>query len=111
MAHKIQLFDLEDGSKIAVEVRAEGGEEERIANTRDAIVEETGRKFGDALVAVQQAAGDVLKGFKTALDPSELELTFGLKFSGKVGVVLASSDAEATLCLKAKWVKAKGEES
>lgn len=75
----------------------------QLANIRDVIVEETGRKFGDALEAVQQAAAEVLRGFRSKLAPDELELAFGLKFSGKVGVVLASTDAEATFTLKAKW--------
>ena len=43
MARKIQIFELKDGGKVAVEVETAPGEEERIANARDVIVEETGR--------------------------------------------------------------------
>lgn len=103
MAHKIQMFELADGSKVAIEVAAAPGDEERIAMSKDVLVEETGRSFTDSLAAAQQAAAEVLSGFRTKLVPDELELAFGLKFSGKVGVVLASSEAEATLTLKAKW--------
>ena len=106
MPRKIQTFQLEDGSEIAVEVQAAPGEAERIANARDEIVDQTGRKFGDALRTVQKAAAEVLHGFSKTLEPDELELAFGLKFSAKVGVVLASTDAEATLVLKAKWTRA-----
>lgn len=55
---------------------------------------------------MQQATAEVLRGFRSKLAPNELELAFGLKFSGKVGVVLASTDAEATLTLKATWKSA-----
>ena len=105
MARKIQVFKLEDGSEIAVEVQAAPGEEERIANAQGEIVEQTGRNFSDALKAVQQAAAEVLHGFSNTLEPNELELSFGLKFSAKAGIVLASTDAEATLALKAKWIR------
>ena len=106
MVRKIQTFQLEDGSSIAVEVEAAPGEEERIANTQGEVVEQTNKTFGAALKTVQQAMAEVLEGFSKTLDPNELELNFGLKFSAKAGVVLASTDAEATLTLRAKWKKA-----
>ena len=105
---KIQLFELEGGGTVAVEVDAVRSEEERIATARDQVVEDAKQKFGHALEGVQQAAAEVLKGFSEALQPAELELTFGLKFSAKAGVVLASTDAEATLNLRAKWRKQPG---
>ncbi len=105
---KVQVFDLEGGGKVAVEVEAAPGEEERIANARVQVVDDTGQKFGRALEGVQQAAAEILEGFSKALQPAELELAFGLKFSAKAGVVLASTDAEATLSLRAKWLKQPG---
>lgn len=105
MARKIQTFELEGGGTVAVEVEAMLGEEERIANRRDEIIETTGQKFGDALAGVERATKEVLDGFASALQPDTLELAFGLKFSAKAGVVLASTDAEATLTLKATWSK------
>jgi len=36
--------------------------------------------------------------------PKEIELNFALKFSGKVGVFIAESTAEATIGVKLKWV-------
>lgn len=105
MARKIQIFELEEGGSVAVEVEVAPGEEERIANSAGEVVEETGRTFGEALKSVQQAAAEVLLGFSEKLDPNELELTFGLKFSAKAGMVLASTDAQASMTLKAKWQK------
>ncbi len=103
MSRKIQFFELADGGKVAVEVRSSPAEEERIAASRDEVVEETGRKFSDALRGVEAATKEILSGFAAALEPEELELEFGLKFSAKAGIVLASTDAEATLTMKAVW--------
>jgi hypothetical protein len=36
--------------------------------------------------------------------PKEIELTLGLKLSGKVGLFIAESSGEATLSVKLKWV-------
>ena len=105
MSSKIQIFELKGGGQVAVEVETAPGEQERIANAREQVVEETGKNFSDALEGVQKAAAEVLNGFADALEPNELELTFGLKFSAAAGVVLASAEAEATMSLKAKWVK------
>ena len=103
MATKIQIFELENGHKFAVEVAASEAEEARISSSRTEIVEETGKKFSEALKGVEGAAHEILEGFASALAPDQLELSFGLKFSAKAGVVLASTDAEATLPLKATW--------
>lgn len=105
MVRKIQTFELARGGTVAVEVEAMPGEEERIANSRDEIIEHTGQKFSDALASVERATKEVLDGFASTLTPDALELAFGLKFSAKAGVVLASTDAEATLTLKATWSK------
>ena len=97
------MFQLDDGATVAIEVTAAPGEEERISSAREEVVEETGRRFSDALKGVEKATREILDGFATTLQPEQLELTFGLKFSAKAGVVLASTDAEATLSLKATW--------
>lgn len=103
MTRLIQYYQLQQGGSIAVEVDAESGDEERIANVRGEVVEETGKQFGDALKSVQQAAAEVLTGFAKSLSTDELELKFGLKFSAKAGLVFASADAEATMMLRALW--------
>ena len=103
MVGKIQTFLLGDGDTIAVEVDAAPGEAGRFAELPGGVVEETHRAFGDTLKTVQKATSEVLDGFRDSLNPSELELSFGLKFSAKAGVVLASTDAQATLTLRAKW--------
>ena len=102
MVGKIQTFLLGDGDTIAIEVDAVPGEE-RLDNLPGGVVEDTHRAFGDALKTVQKATAEVLDGFRDTLNPSELELSFGLKFSAQAGVVLASTDAQATLTLRAKW--------
>ncbi|MGI9511093.1 MAG: CU044_2847 family protein [Geminicoccaceae bacterium] len=103
MAHKIQTYKLSDGGTVAVEVEALPREAERISSSHKELVEETGQSFSAALHSAQTAAAEVIEGFREKLKPDELTLTFGLKFSTKTGIVLASADAQATLQLTAKW--------
>ncbi|MFD2174791.1 CU044_2847 family protein [Rhodobacter lacus] len=115
MATKIQMFELKSGARVAVEVPAEmpadpGDQMRSFSRTEriaDALVEETGQRFSEALEGVQEAAQEILQGFAKSLAPDELKLSFGLKFSAATGVVLASADAEATLTLSATWTKPK----
>lgn len=108
MVSKIQVFNLDDGATVSVEVDVNPGEAERISTSRKRIVEETGKSFNEALDGVQRAAAVVLEGFSESLKPNELELSFGLKFSAEAGVLLASADAQATMSLTAKWKAPEG---
>ncbi len=90
---------------MAVEVQAAPDEEELIANRSGADVEEAGRTFTDSLQHAEQAAVEVVKGFRERLTPDELTLTFGVKFGAKAGAILASADSEATFTLTAKWTR------
>lgn len=102
---KIQLFNLENGGKIAVEASVLPAEEERISTSKEKIVEETNKSFSIALKSVQQAAEEVTEGFIKKLNPDELQLTFGLKFTAEAGVILASASAESTMEIQIVWKK------
>lgn len=99
---KILMFHTENGVAVAVEALMTPGEEERMASAGE-IVEQTNQRFSDALRGVEAAAQEILSGFAESLKPEQLELTFGLKFNAKVGVILASADTEASMTLKATW--------
>ena len=101
--NRILIFELDDGGKVAVEADRVAETEERISSTRDDVVDDTGKRFSEAIEGIEGAAKQVLTGFATALEPQELQLSFGLKFSAKAGMVIASADAEATMVLKATW--------
>lgn len=105
MARKIQTFLLDDGSTVAVEVEALPGEAELMSSRGEEVVEDTQKQFTQALAGAEKASREVLETFRDGLRPDTLELSFGLKFSAKAGVVLASVDAEATFALKATWIK------
>lgn len=103
MTSKIQTFVLADGSTVAVEAELLPGEEELISTRREEIVEVTQKRFSEALTGAAAASREVLETFRTQLKPESLELSFGLKFSAKAGIVLASADTEATIAVKAVW--------
>jgi hypothetical protein len=103
MVGKIQTFILSDGSTVAVEAEPLSGEEELISIGREEIVVETQKRFTEALSSTAAASREVLETFSMQLKPNSLELSFGLKFSAKAGIVLASADSEATIAVKAVW--------
>jgi hypothetical protein len=97
---KVLSFKLSnDRGTVYVEVPPD--KDDLLGKTGADVVKDAGQSFSQALTAAQE----VLDGFVKTLKPSELELSFGLKFSAKAGVVIASTDAEATLSLTAKWVE------
>jgi len=107
---KILSFQLGDQNhQVYVEVSSvpqEGKNDGLMGNSgASEVIEHVGHSFSEALAAAQVAAKEVLDGFVEHLKPTELELCFGLKFSAKAGVVIASTDAEATFNIKAKWAK------
>lgn len=103
MTGKIQTFILSDGSTVAVEAEPLSGAEDLISTRRDEILDETQKRFTEALSGAAAASREVLETFSTQLKPDSLELSFGLKFSAKAGIILASADAEATIVVKAVW--------
>jgi len=51
------------------------------------------KRFTEAMAHVKPAAETVLNAFKEMNTPDEIALEFGVKFSGKVGEMLASVDS------------------
>lgn len=93
-------YELADGKTIFVEVATLESEYQRIANTGG--TEKAVKKFEQAIEDIVPATEAVLKMAKN-LGVSEGQLEVGLKFSAKAGVVLASTDSEATFKITMKW--------
>lgn len=99
----IQPFELEGGKIIYVEVTdAERGGMQRVGRSAEED-KKAAKRFKEALEHVKPAAEAVLNAFKEMNTPDEIGLEFGVKFSGKVGVMLASVDSEATFKVSLKW--------
>jgi len=110
VAKKYLSFTTEAGEDVVFEVEAEPGEEiERISRRGgEKVVERAEETLEHAINRIRPAAELVLNAFREANQPSEIALEFGLKVSGKVGMVFASADSEATFKVSLKWSGNKG---
>jgi coenzyme F420-reducing hydrogenase alpha subunit len=118
MAYYVE-FETEDGGTILVEVVEIESEEEAEAGglvkagRRDdlekkakEIIEKADRTFEDGLEVVRYNANAFIKKLKSGLvdPPDEVEITFGLKATGKVGnFAIAEAGVEANYAVKLTW--------
>jgi len=92
-------YELEDGQPILIEVDLP---EAGIAPaSRDQIIK-TKQRFEDALAHIKPVARAVLSKLE-GLNADEIGVEFGVKFSGKVGIVVASADSEANIIVHLTW--------
>lgn len=95
---------LPDGGALIVE---QGGDEHVIRAGRvQQITQTTGESFESALDRVKHAAMAVREKLQdVATPPDEVVVEFAIKLAAEIGVVVASSSAEANLKLTMRWVK------
>ena len=77
------------------------------AGRTDEEAKKAAERLSESLKHVKPAAGTVLNAFKGMNTPDEIGMEFGVKFSGKVGVMLASVDSEATFKVSLKWTNSR----
>jgi len=102
MAHFVEYI-LDDGEVISIEtkvsdrdfgpMRGQEASEER---------HQIDRRFRAALATLQPVVKTIRETFEAAGSPSQVEVTFGVKFTATAGVILASADSTATLQIKIK---------
>lgn len=97
-------YPLEGGGNVVIEVEdAAGGPVTRGLHP-DQIIETVGNSFEAAIEAIKPAAVAVagrLRDFAGA--PEDLEIEFGLKFTGQAGAIIASASTEAQFRVKMVW--------
>lgn len=93
-------YQLTDGTPVTIEC-TDGLGIERISNSRTTPTV----SFESTLNQIKPVANLLLGAFTELNNPTEVELEFGVKFSGKVGVIFASADSEANFVVKLKWAK------
>ena len=99
----IAVYRLDNNDEIHIEFIEPMGEGyEKIAR-RDEKQDEVPR-FTTALERIKPAAEQVIKQFSAlSVQPDEVELGFGIKFSGSVGAIIASTKTDANFSVKVKW--------
>ena len=102
-------FEMEDGTKIYVEVEDSAGGMQRVGRG-GGDEEKTAGKFQEAINQVRPAAEAVLNSLREMNTPDEIGMEFGIKFSAKFGTaILASVDGETTFKVSLKWTNPKKE--
>jgi hypothetical protein len=96
-------FQLPDGSKIVVEI----AEDPRLPGYRP-VARDTDQQpehsFKEALDRIRPVADGVMDALRSlAVRPDDIEVEFGVKLSGKVGAIIASTGTEANFKIKLKW--------
>ena len=98
--HKVRCFEV-NGAPVWVELQ--DVEAEATGFQRAGRDEEASRGFETAIARIRPAAQAVLETLRELNTPKNIEIEFGIKFSGKVGAFIASADTEATFRVKLVW--------
>lgn len=105
MNKQLVEFELEDGSSIVMETSRDEGGFQRIARGGDEDAPaKAEKKFKDIASTIGPAAQVILNTLKEINTPEEIQLEFGLVFSAKTGVIIASADTEVNFKVTVKWV-------
>ena len=94
---QIVTYMLDDGTKVEFEV-------ERARGVAEVSTEDLAGRVREAIGPIVGAARLLLDGLK-AVSPDELELTFGVKATGKVNWVVAKAETEGNFGVKLVWKK------
>jgi hypothetical protein len=93
-------YDLEDGSEVVFETAGAALVEPR--GGRPQVVD--GGELRAHLDHITRAAEEISRALRERLGPDEIELSFGIKISGKVSWwFIASTAAEAALAVTLRW--------
>ena len=93
----LECIDLGDGHQVWVQTTGL-----RVAGRQLAGDDDTDR-VSRALAMVRPAAEQLFKTLADINRPKTIEMEFGIGFSAKVGVFLASADTEANFKIKLTW--------
>ena len=105
MSKSLIKFKLDDGTEIYVESEETslgGGLTKTSKKNKDNIVE-ADEKFETLIEKIKPVSKLIMNSLKDFNTPDDIELSFGVKFGGKAGIIFASVDSEATFNLKLKW--------
>jgi hypothetical protein len=115
MAKQLVEYELDDGSTIFVESNFQ--EEGVDASDGITLIDSGGdadssvkasKKFTEAVKSIKPAAEAVLGTLKELNTPKEIQLEFGVNFSAKAGVILASADSGFNFKVTVKWENSDG---
>jgi hypothetical protein len=101
---RLVSYPLEAGGSILIEVEDASGGPVTRGLRPDQVVEAVGNSFEAAIEAIKPAAVAVAGRFRDFVGaPEDIEIEFGLKFTGQAGAIIASASTEAQFRVKMVW--------
>jgi len=98
-------YTLEDGSTLLVEVDESTGGAIKAADASGNVIIKAEEKFKDALKSVRTSVAAMWQGLAD-LDADDVEVTFGIKAVGEVGVfAVCKAGTEVNYEVKLTWTK------
>ena len=103
MKHLLSM-PLETGGNVLIEVEEGDGAAITRGLRPSEVIETVGNSFESALEAIRPAAIAVASKFRNFADaPEDVEVEFGLKFTGQAGAFIASASTDAQFRIKVVW--------
>jgi Trypsin-co-occurring domain 1 len=100
-------FPLEEGGSVFVEVDDRDGTAGYVRAARPGDLAARAEETFDAALGVVRSVATGLVGqvreMGSAFRPDEVEVQFGITFSGRVGAVIATTEGEAQLTVTLRW--------
>lgn len=104
MPKVVTEFSTDSGDPVRVEIEAPEGQGPVHVGRGGDVVEKASRSFNEALAGLRPIAEGILaQTTDLARAPKGVEVSFGIRLSGEMGVILASSSAEAHVEVKLSW--------
>lgn len=109
MGKRIIEVALDNDRRVFVELADDDYYEENdgfeLVSRKDELFDRTSESVRSAInETVRPAVETIFQGLNRGLhSPESIELEFGLKLTGKLGAVFASSEAEGHISVKMKW--------
>jgi hypothetical protein len=98
-------FELSPGRDVLVEVDSTEDGFEPLGSIDDGIVR-AAVGFSDRLDSIRDAVTETLTQLGEKLNPDEITVSFGIKFSAQAGAVIAKTSLEGNLGVQMVWHKA-----
>jgi hypothetical protein len=104
MPRPLVEYELENGSKVLVEVSVDDVYGFKQAGIGDGIIPKASKKLEEALGNIPMLASAILKRVGDMTEkPKEITLDMGIKFGVKGDLIIAGGEAEANCTISIKW--------
>lgn len=100
---KLIRIKLQDGSEAVFETDLAETKSEKLLSGGEDNIYEADETFDKLVARIRPVAETLLNSLKDFNTPQEINLEFGIKLSGKAGIVFASAASECNFKVGLKW--------